>query len=550
MSNSSYNLSQSSNYNNDNSKLSVSELSSPKIFAEFISDGSWKPAPHLDYINDKLLQISNREISKLTVNLPPRHGKSEFISTYYLLWYAMTYPSHNVIFVSYNNSIASFFGKKLIGLIERYGEKYGIKVSKRSKSSKEFTLEIQNQNQKSELKIGGTYSFTGIGGSLTGKGAQLIIIDDPIKNNTDAFSSKKRNGIWEWYQSTLFTRLEPNSVIIVVMTRWHKDDICGKLFALSDKFLSSMRDERVIHSKYFEEVESNDEKPLCHPPSQPQSQPIDLPLINSHKMIWNRVVLPAIAEENDEIGREIGNVLWQERYDINDMLEIKETLGEYWFSAMYQQSPILANGEIFKKEDFRYFTEINGVFVTNMNLINQEKFSCNHFTYYITVDLAMSKSSKADYTVLLVFAVSPENKIFIVEIFREKVSPTQHLDLVKSYFDKYKPNLIGIEKVQYQTALIEEAMKHGLPIKELIPRGEKWVRALPIAARMKSGSVYFKTNTDWLDEFESELINFPSGDHDDQADALSYITQLIELSIPNGKISSSGGKNSMASDFA
>jgi predicted phage terminase large subunit-like protein len=161
----------------------------------------------------------------------------------------------------------------------------------------------------------------------------------------------------------------------------------------------------------------------------------------------------------------------------------------------------------------------------------------------------MSTNTKADYTVMLVFAVSPENKIFIIEIFREKVSPTKHLDLIKNYFEKYKPNLIGIEKVQYQTALIEEALQHGLPIEELIPRGEKWIRALPIAARMKSGNIYFKSNADWLDEFESELINFPSGDHDDQADAFSYITQIIELSVSQGKLSSAGKKNSISEGY-
>ena len=527
-----------SQFSDDFSYIDKPELTSPKTFAEFISDGRWKSAPHLDYINDKLIEISNKQINKLIVNMPPRHGKSEFISCYYLLWYAMKYPNHNVIFVSYNSSIATLFGKKLIGLIERHGENYGIHISKRSKSSKEFTLvingEFQGENQVNSL--GGTYSFTGIGGSLTGKGAQLIIIDDPIKNNTDAFSSNKRNGIWEWYQSTLFTRLEPNSAIIVVMTRWHQDDICGKLFALSDKFLSSIKDETLIHSKYFEEVNGDESLKI-----KKQTNP--------NKMIWDKVILPAIAEENDEIGREKGNVLWDERYDINDLLEIKETLGEYWFSAMYQQNPILANGEIFKKEDFRYFTDINGIFYTNMGLINNEKVHNNNCTYYITIDLAMSTNTKADYTVMLVFAVSPENKIFIIEIFREKVSPTKHLDLIKNYFEKYKPNLIGIEKVQYQTALIEEALQHGLPIEELIPRGEKWIRALPIAARMKSGNIYFKSNADWLDEFESELINFPSGDHDDQADAFSYITQIIELSVSQGKLSSAGKKNSISEGY-
>ncbi len=468
----------------ENQEFSLSQLSdfpelkSPIAFAEYISNGRWKSAPHFELINSKLLQILDGGTNKMIVNLPPRHGKSELISFYFLVWYSFIYPYNNLIFVSYNQGIAKYFGNKVINLIEEKGSKYGVILNKRSKSSKEFVID----------KYGGTYSFTGIGGTLTGKGANLIVIDDPIKNNQDAFSKTKRENLWDWYQSTLFTRLEPNSKLLLVMTRWHQDDICGRLLEKMEK--------------------------------QPQN--------------WDLLKLPILAKENDLLNRKSGQLLWEGRFELSEILERKETLGDFWFSALYQQEPNISNGEIFKKQYFRYFEiefiEEKKYLILNKTSINQRVIKLDDCKIFVTMDLAISTKTKADWTVLLVFAVTKDNDIMILDIIREKVEPIEHINLIQQCYNKYKPILIGIEKVQYQTSLIKEGLKIGLPIMELIPNGEKWVRALPMGARMQSEKVYFLNTAKWLASFEDELMSFPNGNHDDQVDAFSYISQIIDPS--------------------
>jgi len=468
----------------ENQEFSLSQLSdfpelkSPIVFAEYISNGKWKSAPHFELINSKLLQILDGGTNKMIVNLPPRHGKSELISFYFLVWYSFIYPYNNLIFVSYNQGIAKYFGNKVINLIEEKGSKYGVILNKRSKSGKEFVID----------KYGGTYSFTGIGGTLTGKGANLIVIDDPIKNNQDAFSKTKRENLWDWYQSTLFTRLEPNSKLLLVMTRWHQDDICGRLLEKMEK--------------------------------QPQN--------------WDLLKLPILAKENDLLNRKSGQLLWEGRFELSEILERKETLGDFWFSALYQQEPNISNGEIFKKQYFRYFEiefiEEKKYLILNKSSINQRVIKLDDCKIFVTMDLAISTKTKADWTVLLVFAVTKDNDIMILDIIREKVEPIEHINLIQQCYNKYKPILIGIEKVQYQTSLIKEGLKIGLPIMELIPNGEKWVRALPMGARMQSEKVYFLNTAKWLASFEDELMSFPNGNHDDQVDAFSYISQIIDPS--------------------
>lgn len=611
--------------NIQNNKKNIYQKS-PVELAEEVSYGRWRSAPHLNLLNDKLLNILNKndaattynysnnftnnidnnftnnftnnfknknatnQHNKLIINMPPRHGKSEFTSLYFLFWYAVNFPQNNVIFVSYNNSIASFFGKKLINLIETDGEKYGLKINKRSKSAKEFMLEyfdINNEiindknkdkdkdkvnsngneknNSKSNTQRGGTYSFTGIGGTLTGKGASLIVIDDPIKNSFDAFNSNKRNQIWDWYQSTLFTRLEPNASIIIVMTRWHKDDLCGKILDLAEKFqlqhnekIDKLNSEMANSIKFINNTHSNFSQSI-NTHSESITNKIDENIKYLHKLQkyknelnktqWQILLLPAIAEQNDPLGRKVGEPLWEDRFDLSELEEIKNTLGDFWFSAMYQQQPMNEFGAIFDKQYFRYYTDDGSHFIINNGNGGKQKINKSNLTFYITLDLAISSKSSADYTVLIVFA-EVDGIIFIVDIFRQRISPTQHINIIQEYVNIYNPAYVGIESVQYQTSLITEAINLGIPATELIPRGKKEIRAIPITMRLKAEKVYFKENAGWLADFERELLDFPSGEHDDQVDAFAYITQIITNTTNKNKTYSTTRKKTISTfDF-
>lgn len=186
-------------------------------FLEIASEGTWKKTKHLEKLIELLLKLENREEKLALVNMPPRHGKSTLISIYFPIWYILKNPNHRVILTSYNSEFSSQFGSEILDIIN--SGNFDLKLSKNNKS-KNF---IKFENQK------GSLSFVGAGGSLTGKGADLIIIDDPIKNDTEANSPLERDNLWNWFLSTVYTRLEPNGIILIVMTRWHKDDICGRL---------------------------------------------------------------------------------------------------------------------------------------------------------------------------------------------------------------------------------------------------------------------------------------------------------------------------------
>lgn len=196
---------------------------SPKEFAEKISLGRWKSAKHLDLINDILIDLEKRKINKLIINMPPRHGKSEFITKYFSAWYLLKNPTHKIMLIAYSDSLAKDFSIGVRDAVIEAIQDSKVKIDPKMRSSGNFRI----------LPDGGSVFAAGAGGSLTGKGANLMIIDDPIKNASEANSTNAREKLWEWFLSTAFTRLEPDAILIIVMTRWHKDDLIGRI---TDKF--------------------------------------------------------------------------------------------------------------------------------------------------------------------------------------------------------------------------------------------------------------------------------------------------------------------------
>lgn len=493
---------------------------SPGWLAYYVSEGKWSYPPHIALLDRILVQASHqRNPSRIIVNLPPRHGKSELISYYLPTWYLGNYPDHRVILTSYEATFSSSFGRKVRDLIDTRGfEIFGIRISKSSSSVNNF--EVMDRK--------GGMSCVGAGGPITGKGADLFIIDDPIKNDAEANSPTYRENVWNWFKSTAYTRLEPNGIIILIMTRWNEDDLCGRLF----------ESENVVEAtpKILDDV---------------FSQETD----NTNSNYWLLVKISAIAKSDDLLGRAKGEALWKSRYPIEVLNNIKNTIGDYWFSALYQQEPSPLGGFIFKRSSFRYYEQDESHFFYNFNNNNKNErvtSSKGDCTIFATVDLAMSMSQTADFTAIVIFAVSRKNEVFILEVVREHFEPSEHLDILINIHKRWKPQVIGIEKVQYQTSLIQSALIFGLPVKELLPDADKVTRALPMAARLESGTVYFPADAPWLADFENELLIFPNGKYDDQVDAFAYIYPIIQFisgSLPVGKKSSFINKARLTSGF-
>ena len=468
---------------------------SPAKFASFLTKGKFKQPAHIKEIDKYLMEMILGKYHKLIVNMPPRHGKSELISKYFPAWFLCHFPDKKIIFTSYNANFAKLWGLNVMEIIREYGNLYNIEIDKNLRSSSDFRI----ANHR------GGMSAVGAGGAITGKGCDLLIIDDPIKNQMEANSQIIRDKIWDWFLATAYTRLEPDGLLVIIMTRWNDDDLCGRI---------------------IKKINSDSEDS------------------------WKTLIIPAIAETNDPLGRKENTALWEKRFSIKKLLDIKNTIGAYWFSALYQQRPAPKEGNIFNRNHFKYFSMKNYEIIYQKN----EKIyslNLNECRIYVSIDLAVNSKQTSDYTVAIVFAVNNENDIFILEIIRERFEGADHIELVKNIYAKWKPVLIGIEKVQYQLTLIQQSLRIGLPIIELIPDSDKVSRSLAIASRMRSGKVYFKENANWLNDFEDELLNFPLGRYKDQVDAFAYIARMIEPNsaslLPIGKKVSFVGRNSILS---
>lgn len=437
---------------------------SPKYLAMYASKGSWKLAKHLDLLNDYLCELTARRIKRLMVVMPPRHGKSLFISQYFPVWYLGNHQDDRIILSSYEADLAASWGRKVRDTIEDIGKDiFGIKLKENSQAANRWDVEGSN----------GGMNTAGIGGPITGKGANLLIIDDPVKNALEANSKTYRDRAWEWYTSTAYTRLEPNGVVVLIMTRWHEDDLAGRI--LNDK----------------EEAKK-----------------------------WTVLSLPALAEENDILGRRKGEALWRERYDEEKLNEIQKTIGSYWFSSLYQGTPTPAEGKIFKRSLFRYYEEDENYYILKTDTLSKrvEKNSCSIFQ---TVDTAATEKETSDYFVIATWAITPDRELLLLDIFRERIDTTKHNKVIKDYYLRYKPFLVGIEEKTFGLTIIQQ-LKSELPIKPLKADIDKIARALVIAAKYENGLIYHPVKAHWLAEFESELLEFPNGANDDQVDCAGY----------------------------
>ena len=261
-------------------------------------------APHLTYLSLLLSDAFARRVKRLIIQEPPRHGKSSLVSHYFPAWWLGNAPNDNVLLTSYHGNFAASWGRKARDAFREHGGRvFGRKLRSDMTSSAEWGI----------AGASGSMRTAGVGGALTGKGADLLVVDDPIRNQADAMSPTYRDKMWDWWQATAYTRLEPSGVAIVMMTRWHMDDLAGKLIA-------------------------------------------DMRQGGEH---WTVIRMPALAEEDEHwlFGqwswtRKAGEALWPERYPVSELEKIRRSTssgGPYWWSALYQQRPQPMGGSIFKR---------------------------------------------------------------------------------------------------------------------------------------------------------------------------------------------------------
>lgn len=260
----------------------------PHTFANVASRGKWLPYRYLVEISLAIAKAIVQGNGRIVVSIPPRHGKSELISHWTPAWFLDLFPDKRVLLASYEADFAASWGRKVRTFFEGAGDLSLTKIRSDSSAADRW-----------ETNYGGSMNTAGIGGAFTGKGGDLLIIDDPIKNWEQAMSPGHRQKVRDWFLSTFYTRAEPGSTIIVLMTRWHEDDLAGYL-------------------------------------------------LNEHDDDWQEIKMPALSEKNE--------ALCPERYTAEDLGKIRTGIGSFMFGALYQQTPVPLDGGVFKRHWFRFYT--------------------------------------------------------------------------------------------------------------------------------------------------------------------------------------------------
>lgn len=271
------------------------ERATPKTLLDYTQrlHPSYEIGRHHKILAEALEDIAVGKKDRLMVFMPPRHGKSELVSVRFPAWYLGKNPSHRVILSSYAARLAERFGGLARNQLEDARYPYGSRVAQDTSAKGAWDIEGDR----------GGLIAAGVGGPITGFGGDLLIIDDPVKNREEAESSTYRDKVWEWYTSTAYTRLEGRGAIVLVMTRWHEDDLAGRLLAEADQ--------------------GGDQ--------------------------WDVVSLPALNEQ--------GEALWPERYGVERLARIRQAIGSYDWEALYQQRPSPLEGGVFKRSWFEVVDE-------------------------------------------------------------------------------------------------------------------------------------------------------------------------------------------------
>jgi len=441
------------------------------FFAEYTSRGRWKPAPHLVLIAKIIQDRLEQGGARMILTVPPRHGKSNLVSERVPPFIIGDHPDWRVMLASYEASFAASWGGKARDIMEEYGDElFGLKVKDDSSAKASWGIEGHE----------GGMTTAGVGGPLTGKGANVLIIDDPVKNDKEANSQVYRDAVWEWFRATAYTRIEPGGSCIVIMTRWHEDDLVGRL---------------------IKDAEEGGEK-------------------------WEVINLPAIAGEDDLMGRAEGEALWPERFPVKELARIKRMLGSYWWAALYQQTPQAEDGEIFKRSQFRYFYD-DGMYFVLHKPEGEKRFQVADCEIFQTCDAAATEKESSDYFVLGTWAVTPDSDLLLLDLFREKAETTKHEEIMKNGLLRWKPFSQFVENATYGLALLQALVKKGYPVQPLKADKDKVSRARTMAARYEVGTVYHRLGAPWLTDYEDEMIAFPRGAHDDQVDVASYAAIVL-----------------------
>ena len=440
----------------------------------------FKDAKHHRALAKVLEKVEKGHIPRLIVCMPPRHGKSELISRRFVPWIQGKDPYRNVIFATYNEDFAKDFGADVRSIMSspQYKHVFPNHSFRKGGASK----------SRIQMGSGGMSVFVGRGGSITGRGGDFVILDDPIKDSMEDNSPALREQLWSWFTQVLMTRLMTASAsIVIVQTRWHEDDLVGRL---TD-------------------------------PTNPHYTP-------EEAAKWKIINLPALAEEEDPLGREPGELLWPERFDMEFMVA-QRRLDRRGFSALYQGKPTPEDGDLFRREHLVFYNKAD---------LPQD------LRIYAASDHAVGvDKTRNDATCLLIVGVDRNDDIFLIDCWWQKQPADKVVNAMLDLMRKHKPLIWWAEKGHISKAIgpfLRKRMSEErvyCRIEEVTPVANKVQRAQSILGRMAMKKVQLPKSAHWTQGAVDELLKFPQSRHDDFVDTLAWIGMgLSRLATPGGAV--------------
>ena len=398
------------------------------------------------------------------VLMPPGSAKSTYVSVVFPVWWFIQHPRSSIIAVSHTASLVQSFGRRAQMLIEEHEKQIGFGIAQGGRTVASW-----------RTTAGGEYFAAGVHGAVTGRRADLLIIDDPIKSMAEADSAKHRRAIWNWYTAELATRLKPDARVALVMTRWHEKDLGGEL--------------------------------------------LDAAAEN-----WTVLSLPALARQDDPLGRPAGAPLWPD-WEGTDALALKQSLvGERVWSALFQQLPRPDGGQFFQTDALtRFDADLTG-----------DQTPIRSVRAWDLAATAAGQNPDADWTVGLKLALLNGRRFVIEDVVRVQQDVNRVRDLIVSTAraDGFPavvslpidPGQAGKSQIAHLSSLLP-----GYRVYTSREQGTKLSRAMPVATQIANGTVSIRPGG-WHRDFLEELRAFPGGRKDDQVDALSRaFATLAEL---------------------
>lgn len=424
----------------------------------------WVHQEITDLLDAFVVACERKQSPRLIIQLPPRIGKSELVSRKFPPFVLGRHPEWEVVCATYNQDLASDFGREVRSVLldPVYGQVFPDVHIRPDSNAVDYVKFMER----------GSYTAVGIGGALTGRGAHVLIIDDPVKNQEDADSELVRENTWKWYQTVARTRLAPGGGIILCLTRWHEMDLAGHL--------------------------------------------LEQQKVNPGGDRWMVYSYEALSTKADA-RRGVDESLHPERWPAEEYRKLRATLDPRIWSALYQQNPVPPEGIHFKRDWFQWE---NG------------PTEPGKWVWYIATDFAVSLKQTADFTVLWAFGVDEEGRVHFAKPVRGRFQPMEIVEKLCDLMEQYRPVQVAIENVHISKSLgpflrkrMEERRLY-CTLEDMTPSKDKVTRTASLRGRLQQGKILFD-KADRAD-IEPEFLAFPAGRHDDMVDTASMGMMLLD----------------------